>query len=497
MVISTSGLIYELTAGTLASYLLGDSITQFSTIIGVYLFTMGIGSYLSKYIHRDFLFHFIRLEILIGFIGGCSAMVLFILFNFVVHFPLALYTIVGITGILVGLEIPLLMRILKDQVDFKDLVSEVFTFDYIGALFASILFPLLLVPHLGIVRTSFMFGIFNVSVAIVLSFWFENQLGKKSNWLKITSFTALSILVTGFIFGTTITDYIEQMSYTDKIVLAKSSPYQRIVITKGKHDVRLYLNNNLQFSSRDEYRYHEALVHPLLTRCKRLQNIAIFGGGDGLALREVLKYSEVDQVVLVDLDKVMTDLFKQNMQLQQLNSKSLEQPRVKVYNEDAFEWLKKSVISNKKYDAVIIDFPDPTNYSVGKLYSLTFYNMLRTILTNNALVVVQSTSPYMAPKSYKCVKNTMEKSGFQTLSYHCYVPSFGDWGYIMASPSPDQNAFVVQRNCVRGLKFYSSDAFESMTKFTKDMLASHTEVQKLSNQVLIPLFEKEWSKFLE
>ena len=146
--IATCGLVYELVAGTLASYLLGDSVKQFSFIIGVYLFSMGIGSYFSKFLTKNLLNTFVEIEILVGLIGGLSSVVLFLLFESINSFQFILYFLVFVTGCLVGLEIPLLMNILKDKVEFKDLVSNVFTFDYIGALLASILFPLVLVPKL-------------------------------------------------------------------------------------------------------------------------------------------------------------------------------------------------------------------------------------------------------------------------------------------------------------------------------------------------------------
>lgn len=139
-VIATCGLIYELVAGALASYLLGDSVKQFSFIIGVYLFSMGVGSYLAKFIKGNLIDKFIEIEILVGIVGGISSVVLFILFNTLAHFESVLYLFVFFTGCLVGVEIPLLMNILKDRVQFKDLVSNVFAFDYIGALLASILF---------------------------------------------------------------------------------------------------------------------------------------------------------------------------------------------------------------------------------------------------------------------------------------------------------------------------------------------------------------------
>ena len=258
-VISTCGLVYELISGTLASYLLGDSVTQFSTVIGVYLFSMGIGSYLSKYIHRNLIQVFVKVEILIGLVGGFSSALLFLSFEHVSSFRTLLYGLIGIIGTMVGLEIPVMMRILQGHFEFKDLVSKIFTFDYVGALIASLLFPLLLVPHLGLIRSALFFGILNVVVALWTLFLF----GRKMHWARVLrtfGFLALGTLIAGFIFSERILSLAEASVFPDRIVYSKSSPYQRIVVTRKATDLRLYLNNNLQFSSRDEYRYHEALV---------------------------------------------------------------------------------------------------------------------------------------------------------------------------------------------------------------------------------------------
>jgi spermidine synthase len=166
IIIATCGLIYELLAGTLSSYVLGDSITQFSFIIGIYLFAMGVGSYLSRYIDKNVAEKFIDIELAVAVIGGFSAPLLFLTFAYVSYFVIVLYTMVFMIGVLVGLEIPLLMRILKDELDFKDLVSRVLALDYIGALVASLLFPIFLVPKLGLVRTSLLFGMMNAAVAL-------------------------------------------------------------------------------------------------------------------------------------------------------------------------------------------------------------------------------------------------------------------------------------------------------------------------------------------
>ena len=489
-VVATCGLIYELIAGTLASYLLGDSVTQFSTIIGLYLFSMGIGSWLSKYFDKNILSWFIQIEILVGLVGGFSASILFLVFESIASFRIVLYGLVSLTGILVGLEIPLLMRILQDRFEFKDLVSKVFTFDYIGALLASLIFPLLLIPHLGLVKTAYLFGMLNVAVALIVCLNFKQEI-KAAVYLRTASIISLLVLLTGFVLADKITSFSESLTYADTIIYSKSTPYQRIILTKKNKVLRLFLNGNLQFSSDDEYRYHEALVHPGLQALPRAKNILVMGGGDGLAVREILKYTQVKNITLVDLDAGMTSLFRSNKILLKLNNNSLLSAKVKVINADAFSWIKAQ---RQQFDFIVIDFPDPSNYAVGKLYTNSFYKLVKGILAPQGLMVVQSTSPYVAPKSFWTVNKTIESVGLKTIPYHNYVPSFGEWGYIMATA--EDNKYKKPDHYLPGLKFMSKESLDLMLYFPKDMAKVDTDINKLNNQILVKYFEDEWAAIL-
>jgi spermidine synthase len=488
-VVATCGLIYELIAGTLASYLLGDSVTQFSTIIGVYLFSMGIGSWVSKYFEKNIISWFIQLEILVGLVGGTSSTILFLVFESIASFRIILYSLVGITGILVGLEIPLLMRILKDRYEFKDLVSKVFTFDYIGALLASLVFPLLLIPYLGLVKTSYLVGILNVGVALIVCVSFKKEI-KAAIYLQTSAVISILALLVGFVYAGVITNFSESLTYADTIIYSKSTPYQRIILTKKGKVLRLFLNGNLQFSSDDEYRYHEALVHPGLQALPNARNVLVMGGGDGLAVREILKYPNIQSVTLVDLDKGMTGLFKSNQMLLNLNKSSLLSPKVKVINADAFTWLRQN---KKKFDFMVIDFPDPSNYSVGKLYTNSFYTLAKGVLAPGGIMVIQATSPYVAPKSFWTVDTTLRSVGLHTIPYHNYVPSFGEWGYIMATENP---VYKKPFMFLPGMRFVTKESLDLMFYFPKDMAKVKTEVNKLNNQVLVKYFEDEWSSVL-
>jgi spermidine synthase len=488
-VISTCGLVYELIAGALASYLLGDSITQFSTVIGVYLFSMGIGSFLSKYINKNLISVFIRVEILIGLVGGFSAGILFVAFEYITAFRVILYSLVSVTGTLVGLEIPILMRILKSHFEFKDLVSQVFTFDYVGALLASLLFPLVLVPHLGLVRSAFLFGILNVLVGIWTLFLFKDEI----HWIKLlkgSAYLALIALILGFAYSERILSFAEASSFQDKVIYSKTTKYQRIILTKSTDDFRLFLNGNLQFSSKDEYRYHEALVHFGMASLSQPKRVLVLGGGDGLAVREILKYPSVEEVVLVDLDSEMTHLFSRHEALVKLNASSLTSTKVKIVNDDAFLWLRSNT---QKFDFIAVDFPDPSNYSVGKLYTNSFYRLLKNALSTDGIGVIQSTSPYVAKKSFWCVNNTLQSVGFKTVPYHVYVPAFGDWGYILVSQT---GSFQIPNQFPKGLRYINAEVAKTLPVFPQDMLVHSADVNKLNNQVLVRFFEEEWAGYV-
>lgn len=488
-IVASCGLIYELVAGTLASYLLGDSVTQFSTVIGVYLSAMGVGSYLSKYCKKDLLITFVKVEILIGLIGGISAAFLFFIFDYAYSFRVVLYLVVFITGVLVGLEIPLLMRILKERLEFADLVSKVLSFDYIGALVASVIFPLILVPHLGLLKTCFMFGILNVLVGFWAITFFSEEF-KRHSLLKLQALLVLLILTFGFVYSDKILDYSEAALYPSRVIYSKSTPYQRVVVTNSNNDTRLYLNGHLQFSSRDEYRYHEALVHVGLAGKSAPEDVLILGGGDGMALREILKYPEIKSVTLVDLDPAITNLFRQNVFFAALNDYSLNSAKVNVVNEDAFLWIKEN---KKKFAYIIMDLPDPTSYSIGKLYTTFFFNSVKDALSDQGKLVVQSTSPLLARKSFWCVDETMRQIGLHTKPFHVYVPSFGEWGFILASKSEIETPKEVRP----GLRYLNADALSSMFFFPKDMDRPEVEANKLNNQVLTRYYEDEWSNYIE
>ncbi len=491
-VVASCGLAYELVAGALSSYLLGDSVLQFSTIIGCYLFAMGVGAHLSKYVHDDdVLARFIDIELAVGLVGGLSAAILFLTFAWSgAPFRTMLYVLVFLVGAMVGMEIPLVMRALNARnTVFSELVSKVLTFDYLGALAVSLLFPLVLAPQLGLVRTAFLFGMLNVGVGLWTIYVFRAELAHASGRV-LRAAAVMCVLVAGFISSERLVQWGEQAMSGDQVVFSTATPYQRLLLTRWKDDLRLYINGNLQFSSRDEYRYHEALVHPALEALPWARSVLVLGGGDGLALREVLRYPNIKHVTLVDLDPDMTRAFATRPDLVELNKGALNDARVTVVNADAAIWLQHN---EQVFDAAIVDFPDPSSFALGKLYSVPFYALLKRHVAATGLIAVQSTSPFFAPHAYWTIEATLREAGFATWPYHLYVPSFGEWGFVMASA---QMPYAPPASYRLPLRYLTAETTRAMFDFPPDMPRLQMEPNRLNTQSLVHEFEQDWRRVM-
>jgi spermidine synthase len=488
LLIATCGLVYELLAGTVASYVLGDSVRQFSLIIGIYLSAMGVGAWLSRYIDTALARTFVEVEIAVALLGGASAPLLFVSFARLSWFAVVLYGLVFAIGVLVGLEIPLLMRILQKHLDFKEIVSRVLAFDYLGALVASLLFPLFLVPYLGLVRTSLVFGIINALVGLWATWLLGPLLGRKVYGLRLRGGAVLVLLAGGVVQAEWLTSLAEESVYSDPIVYARTSPYQRIVITRNAAGFQLYLNGNLQFSSADEYRYHEALVHPAMQLAAGARRVLVLGGGDGLAVREILRHPSVEHVTLVDLDPDMTVLADRFPPLAELNEHALDDRRVTIINEDAMIWLEST---GEPFDAAIVDFPDPNTFALGKLYTTRFYRLLRGRLSPGAAVSIQCTSPLFARQSYWCVIETLRAAGFSVRPYQTALPSFGIWGFALAR----QSDFEPPQSAPQGLRYLNDAAMAAMFVIPSDLAPLEVEVNRLDNQALVRYYDAEWKRW--
>ena len=437
---AASGLVYELVAGAVSSYLLGDSVTQFSLVIGVFLTAMGLGSYLSRFLRGNLLAWFVGVELLAGLIGGFTGLLAFAAYAATDHVAGILLLVISVVGTLVGLEIPLVIRILKSSVSLPMNLANVLSADYVGALAASLLFPFVLLPHLGLVRAGLLAGLLNVAVGLLVLRRFRVAIGRPARALTAGAVAAAVLLSASAVASGQMVSYLENQLYQDEVILARDSAYQRIVITRWRGDVRLFLNGHLQFASVDEYRYHEALVHPAMTFAESRRSVLILGGGDGLAAQRVLQYPDLERIDLVDLDPDVTSLFRDREQLAALNGHALSDPRVHIHNVDAMRYLETS---ESVYDVIIADLPDPSEPALGKLYSKSFYDLAGRRLAAGGVFVTQATSPFRSRAAFWCIAETIGAASAGTgpaarplraFPYHTYVPTFGTWGFVLAAP---------------------------------------------------------------
>jgi spermidine synthase len=406
----------------------------------------------------------------------------------------------GGIGTLIGMEIPLIIRILRAREDSLRLtVANVMTVDYVGALVAALAFPFLLVPHLGLMRAAFVAGLLNLGVAWVGLRVFKGEVAHGPRLRGAVQFAAL-LLACGIVFSGELVSFLEERVYPDEIIYAKQTPYQRIVITRWRDDTRLFLDRNLQFSSKDEYRYHESLVHPALGLVRRRSRVLILGGGDGMAARECLKYPDLRRIDLVDIDPEMTRIFTEEPLLAELNDYALRSERVHVVNQDAMKYLEKT---DRVYDVILMDLPDPSLLGLGKLYSRSFFSLAAHRLHPHGILAVQSSSPYFSANAFWCIVNTLasvpvshdgEAAQLHVRPYHATVPSFGLWGFVLTSPEPldlDRLRLAVPT------RFLSQDMLAGLFVFPADLQPRQTEINRLDNQILVQYYTEGYDEFYE
>ena len=461
------GLAYEYTLSKIASDLLGNSVQQWATMIATMLFAMGLGADVQKHTSAKVLAdRLITTQVMLAVLGGFGPLIMIHGFALLPQLYIVIqYSLAFGVGMLIGYEIPLMMRINEeDAPDMRINLAQVLKMDYIGALVGALLWTFLLVRYLSIDRISFVVGLATMASAILCWFLYRKRLARpRARSLEIVG--GVVLVAVGLVIGRSLALKAEQFLYRDPIIASLTSPFQHIILTKNRiGNVRCYINGHLQFNEADEHIYHENLVHPAMHLADRREKILILGGGDGLALREVLKYPQVRAVTLVDLDPMMTGLATSNPELIRMNGGSMTDPRVvknaaagvtagaayqnvqpsqyekfattvhetvtlHVIHLDAAEFVK-SVTG--RYDVVIMDFPDPNSPDLAKLYGRPFYDHLGDMLNPGAVIVQQSGSCFHAREAYLCIGRTLKAAGFDVVPYHDNVPSFGEWGWWIA-----------------------------------------------------------------
>ena len=481
-------IIYELLIGSVSSYFLGDSIRQFSIVIGLTMTAMGLGTLISRLINKNLIYYFILVEVILAVIGGLCVPILYFAYTVeAVYYPVMILLILLIGG-LIGLEIPLLTRIMEKYYNLKDNISNVLSLDYLGAFIATVVFPFILLPFLGVFESSIFAGFLNLIVAIINFIWFKDKILKKRVVKIVSLMVLIFVFLAGlFLFSKEVVKFWENNIFEDRVIFSKQTPYQKVVMTKNKEDIRLFIDGNVQFSSVDEYRYHELLVHIPMNLVKHRENILILGGGDGLATREILKYDDVKSITVVDLDKEITDLAKNERILRELNNDSFNNPKVNIINDDAFKFLENA---NNFYDLIIIDLPDPNNSSLARLYSREFYRLVKKKLAYQGLMVTQSTSPFFSPEAYWCINESIKAARFNyTYPYHVYVPAFGDWGFILGS---NIKFDINDININIETKFIDKDVIKNAFKLEKDVQRENIEPSTLDRPKVLEYYLNGW-----
>ncbi|MEV4809525.1 polyamine aminopropyltransferase [Micromonospora avicenniae] len=472
-VCAACGLVYELALVALGSYLIGDSVGQASIVLGVMVFAMGVGALAAKPLQPRAAAAFAAIELSLALLGGLSVLGLYAAFAWLDLYGPALVGTAFLLGLLIGAEIPLLMVLLQRirRQAAGSAVADLFAADYVGALLGGLAFPFLLLPVFGQLKGAIVVGAVNAVAGLVLvGTVFRGELTTRSRVALGAGATVVALClgyawVTAHAFEVT----ARQQLYRDPVVHAERSRYQEIVLTRSVRevghadsDLRLYLNGDLQFSSVDEYRYHEALVHPVLNGPR--DEVLVLGAGDGLAVRELLRYPDVRRVTVVDLDPAVVALARTEPQLRRLNGDAFDDPRVHVVNADAFGWLRGN---RQRFDAVVADLPDPDETATAKLYTVEFYALIRAVLAEHGRLVVQAGSPYFAPRSYWSIEASVREAGFATVPYHVDVPSFGDWGFLLAAPGAVPPALALPADAPR-LRFLNSATLAAAATFPAD-----------------------------
>lgn len=496
-VCAACGLVYELALISLGSFLIGNTATQASIVLAVMVFAMGVGSLAAKPLQPYAATAFAIIELALALLGGLSVFALYAAFAYLSVYTAALVAVAFVLGLLIGAEIPLLMVLLQQirRQDAGSAVADMFAADYVGALIGGLCFPFLLLPLFGQLRGAIVVGLVNAAAGAFLVFVvFGRSLGRaRLVALGVATLAIVAALLAALLVSGRFEVTARQALYRDPVVVAEHTPYQDIVITERRttlgRDTRLFLNGDLQFSSIDEYRYHEALVHPAMSALPaRDGTVLVLGGGDGLALREVLGYPNIGAATLVELDPEMIRLARTDPRLVALNRGSMSDPRARVVTADAFTWLRQH---RDRYDVIIVDMPDPDETATAKLYSAEFYALVGGHLAPGGRVVVQSGSPYFAPQSFWCIGSTIAAAGLQTTPYHVDVPSFGDWGFYLAGT--DRPALAM--HAPRPPRFLTPGVLAASAVFPADRQPHSTPPSTLMDPRILRYAQSEWQAY--
>lgn len=484
---SGCGLAAELLLGTLASYLVGNQALAYGVAVGGFLAAMGLGSYLSQFVfskgdraqQRQYLLTcFLTVEILIAPLTAVIPLALFALFVIDGPFWMGLCLATLLLGMLAGMEVPLLTRLVELDKGVRDALAQVLALDYVGALIGSLAFPVILLPTVGMFPAAAIIGAFPAWMVLLISQSFRGL----ALWRRLG--IGFGAGLWGFaLIALPLGDRLENNIYSAPITWRQQSTYQRIVLTRWSKDVRLFLDGDLQLSTLDEYRYHEPLVHPAMSASGDPRQVLLLGAGDGMALREVLKWPTVERVLMIELDPAIVSLAQRYPALVTANEQALTDPRVEVRYGDAFKVIPHL---RDQFDVIIADFPDPDQAVIAKLYTKGFYQQLQQRLDPTGVLVTQSSSPFFAPKVMACINQTLKATGLQTYPYVTTIPSFGPWGFVLAAPRAiAPNELSLPPESALDTRYLTSEVMRHLFTLPKDIQTDGVEVNRLAHPIIV------------
>lgn len=485
------GLIYELALLTLATTVLGGGIVATSLIVAGFVAALGLGALLAKPFVDRAASTFVWVEGALGLVGGVSATLLYVAFTTLGSQTGSLVVLVLATaaiGALVGAEVPLLMALLQagrlsGAEETGRTLANLNAADYLGAVVGGLLWPFLLLPTMGMQQAAAVTGLVNIAAAAILLALVLRHFLTRARAVAAGLVLALvaALLASLLVAVDDVTEWSRARLYPDPVIAHTQSAYQEIVVTRAKYngrtDRRLYLDGTLQYSSLDEYRYTESLVLPAVAG--RPSDVLVLGGGDGLAARDLLGVPGIRRVVQVELDPAVLRIARTHLRAD--NEGALEDPRVDVVVDDAFAWLRRGgdgAVPVGGFGAVLVDLPDPRNPALSRLYSQEFYGLVRQVVRDDGLMVVQSGSPYSTPHQYWRTVSTVRSAGWGTTPYHVHVPTFGDWGFVLASKDgtpPDLRL----RTDVDDLRYLDAGVLGTATEFGRDVAPMDLEPSTL------------------
>ena len=532
------GIVYEYLLAHYAGRVLGSVDVAVYGMIGVMVASMGLGAFYARTIKNPYT-GFAWLEAIISIVGGTSILVMAAAVSYAFVLPNELqvsfgldssviaeggpifalreaakvvpYLLGALLGFFIGMEIPFIARIREHFYErVENNAGTVYGMDYLGGGIGAAVWIWVCLSQ-PIIVSAATTALLNLALGavFVVNFW------QKIRWavgLVILKMLLAILLVAILVKGDHWVNAMNSMLYTDKVVYANNTRYQNIVLTERivrADDIpilSLYINGRLQFSSADEAIYHSMLVTPAMVSSARNDKVLVVGGGDGLAVRDILKY-QPKSVTVIDLDPAMTELFSGrepsaefwlSQRLLDLNESAFRDARVSVINEDAFLFVENMVANRESFDTIIVDLPDPNHPDLNKLYSAYFYRQLADLLSGDGAMVVQSTSPYHSKKAFLSIGKTIAEAGWIAEQYRANVPSFGEWGWTLAtkmgsnpkarieSIHADQiKSEVVDRDFVLGAFNFPKPFFSELDQI---------KVNRLSSPVLYHYHSQGWRR---